>query len=297
VLLKSLEDTARRVVPGTGAVAVEPLSSGLVNESYRVTRAGRAYVLRVEAAEPASLGLDRSWECRVAALAGEAGLGPAIRCCEPASGILVSDWVPGRPWSAAEARQAGNVDALAELLRRVHALCPPLPARVAAPADWIALYAAQPVDENGSAARLAASAAARVARLADVPASAAVLCHSDLHRLNLAVGPRPVLLDWEYAHVADPCWDVAGWIVNNDGDADFAAEFHAAYLRRAPTPAETLRLSLVAWLYDYVAWLWSAVYLRHRPGASVTARAAQLEERLSHTAGGSAAQVTAHYPP
>ncbi len=46
---------------------------------------------------------------------------------------------------------------------------------------------------------------------------AGVVCHSDLHPMNLICGAESlILLDWEYAHVADPLWDLAGWSANND---------------------------------------------------------------------------------
>ena len=44
-----------------------------------------------------------------------------------------------------------------------------------------------------------------------------VLCHSDLHAANLVATERGlVLLDWEYAHVSEALWDLAGWACNND---------------------------------------------------------------------------------
>jgi hypothetical protein len=78
-------------------------------------------------------------------------------------------------------------------------------------------------------------------------------------------GESLMLLDWEYAHAADPFWDLAGWSANNDFEDAPALELLAKYLGRTPTPQECSRLRLSIWLYDYVCLLWSELYARlHR---------------------------------
>jgi thiamine kinase-like enzyme len=298
------EELASRWVPGRGPVTLKPLAAGLVNESYRVERDGRVYSMRL-AADALELGVDREWECRVIRCAARAGLAPVIVCCEPAQGILVAEWTGGHAWTAEELRLPGNVRALTGLLRRVHALPIPRPARIMSPAAWIAHY-------GGAASRRAAArtgtrpvastglhgaAKVRLEELAGIPSAHSVLCHSDLHRLNLAAGERFVLLDWEYAHVSDPCWDLAAWIANNDGTASFAAHVLAGYLERPPGEHELERLRLLTWLYDYVCLLWSELYLAQRagdPGGEVSARASTLALRLNGASGGRETQVPAH---
>ena len=115
-------------VPGEGPVTLKPLTAGLVNESYRVERDGLVYSMRL-AADVLELGVDREWECRVLQCAAQAGLAPVIACCEPSRGILVAEWTGGPAWTAEELRLPGNIRALTGLLRRVHALPIPRPAR------------------------------------------------------------------------------------------------------------------------------------------------------------------------
>jgi thiamine kinase-like enzyme len=302
---KSPEDSALRWVPGEGPVDLQPLATGLVNESWRVTRAGRCYSLRVATSRAQELGIARAWECRVLAHAAAAGVAPLVHRCEPAAGILVADWVPGRPWTAAETRQPKNVDAMAALLRRVHALPIPEPARRMHPRDWILLYGAAlarlpsahtHATSPPASALLGAAAQAQLARLGDLEPPHPVLCHSDVHRCNVAVGPRLMLLDWEYAHVSEPCWDLAGWIANNDGSEEFASAVLASYAGRHASAAELTRLRLMLWLYDYVCLQWSELFASQASGsaadadtaAGVAARADRLALRLRGAAGGSA---------
>ena len=287
----ALEEIALRWVPGEGPVEIQALA-GLVNDSYRVARAGKRYSLRLGAADTADLGLDRGWECRVLCSAAAAGVGPVIRHCDPAKGILVADWVVGRAWTAAEISLPGTIDAMAQLLRRVHALPLPGPARVMSPAAWIAHYAAARFahDRDSTAwwVDLRQAADARIDLLASFEPFEPVLCHGDLHRPNIVIGDRAILLDWEYAHASDPFWDLAGWIANNDWQQDLADKLLTSYLRRASQTGERARLSVLVWLYDYICLLWSALYLKRTAGhgdRDVAARARRLQTRLKRAAG------------
>jgi len=121
-----------------------------------------------------------------------------------------------------------------------------------------------------------------------------VLCHSDLHTLNLIDrGGSLILLDWEYAHASDPVWDLAGWGANNDFEDPIRHELLGSYLGRPPSGGECLRLQLLSWLYDYVCLLWSELYLNLQRAAradvavqgdaamdGVSARARELAARL-----------------
>ena len=153
---------------------------------------------------------------------------------------------------------------------------------------------AQPSGTRG-ARELAAAAARQLAALAALPSVDPVLCHSDLHTLNLIDrGDSLVLLDWEYAHASDPLWDLAGWSANNDFGDEAVHELLAGYARRPPAADEYLRLRLLSWLYDYVCLLWSEIYLNLHRGAhsgaavrgdatadGIAARAEELAARLN----------------
>ncbi len=268
-----LESMVSRHVPGGGKLEIHRLGNGLVNETYRVLRDGSAYALRVAATNSHDLGLDRAWEARVLERAVAADLAPELTYYDPQRGILIARWVDGRLWSPADVRRQSNIARVAELMRRIHALPMPMPARAMSPAKWIEYYGAA---LTLGARDLPAAAARRLTALAVLPAVEPVVCHSDLHTLNLVDrGNSLVLLDWEYAHAADPLWDLAGWSANNDLEDNLKRDLLASYSGRPPTRNEYLRLQLLGWLYDYVCLLWSELYLsRHRdepPGVDTLA--------------------------
>jgi thiamine kinase-like enzyme len=265
---------AAQHVPGTGRVEIERLGTGLVNETYRVLRGGNAHAMRLAVSDRDDLGLDRGWEARVLERAAAAGLAAAVEYCDPQRGILISRWIEGRSWEPADTRRPSNISRMAEFMRRLHALAIPAPARVMNPAKWIDYYceaALRNVRRDAGAEItkvLHAAAMQRLAALAALPSVGPTLCHSDLHTLNLIDhGGSLVLLDWEYAHVSEPFWDLAGWAANNDFEEPVRQDFLAGYLGRRPAADESRRLQLLGWLYDYVCLWWSELYLTPRhPG-------------------------------
>src|ERR1700733_1944311 len=284
-----LESLAVRHVPGGGPPIIDRLGKGLINETYRVVRDGESFALRIAAANPHHLGVDREWEGRVLGAAVAADLAPAIVYRDPRRGILLTRWVEGVPLSPAQARSAPGIERIAGLLRRIHALPMPAPARLMSPERWIDYYSGPAPHPQ---ADLRKAAAAQLAALAALPGAETAVCHSDLHVQNLIDrGDSLVLLDWEYAHVSDPLWDLAGWRAKHDFEPELRRELLTRYTGRPSTRGESLRLERLVWLDDYVCLLWSELYssLARDAGpeaaanTEVAARARLLAARLDET--------------
>ena len=282
-----IERIARQCIPGRGPVRLQRIGTGLGSRTYRAERAGCAYALRLAPTDERGEGFDPQWEHAVRAVAGGAGLAPEVVRSDPAAGILVSRWVEGRCWDAVAVDDPGRIAAVAALMRSIHALAPPQPARRIGVADWIAHYERAlggPVTLVDDGAALRAAAGMRLGVLEPAGEGAAALCHSDLHALNLIETPAGlVALDWEYAHVGDPFWDVVGWSCANDWTDATRAVLLERYLGRAPSAREWARFTAVGWLYDYVGVLWSELFLRRAgdaEAADARARARRMIARL-----------------
>lgn len=275
-----IESLCAEIVPGTGGVQLERLTDGLVHESYRATRDGRDYALRLPIADAGAIALDRAWEADLLQVAADARLAPMLRYDDALRGILLSDWVAGHTWNHADVESDAGIEGIAGLLRRVHALPIPVPVHAMSPADWVRHYDALSVVLGP---KLRSLAACRLQEWAALPAAAEVICHGDLHALNLLqTGDSLVLLDWEYAHVSEPFWDLAGWCANGDLNDRACGQLLDVYLEGPATTEQRRRLELLRWLYDYICLQWSALYLRHgRTSLSIAARAALLDARLS----------------
>jgi thiamine kinase-like enzyme len=289
--LSEVERLCRAVVPGAGNIDLESLGAGLISATYRVARDGAAYILKVAVEQRPELRVDLPWEVRVLEGAASAGLAPRVVYFDLTGAVLLTRWAEGRSWVSSEAAAPANLEKIAALLRRVHAIAVPMPAREVTPLQWINIYA-EALSRRISPASdpaLRKAALARAESLAELPRAVGVVCHSDLHALNLIQEDDSlILLDWEYAHVTDPLWDLAGWCANNDFDAEIQRSLLARYLRQAPNLTEWQRFRLLLALYDYVCLLWSQLYLS-MPGAAangVAERLRLLDARL---------RVPAHY--
>ena len=283
--LPEIERLCHAVVPGAGGVDLEALGTGLLSETFRVARDGVAYTLKVAVERRPDLRVDLPWEARVLESAASAGFAPRLVYCDPDAAVLLTRWAEGRSWASPEAAAPANLERFAALLRRVHALAVPTPARQVTPLQWIKIYvnALSRRTSTSSDAALRRAAVARIEALSELPRTVGVVCHSDLHAMNvLQEDDSLILLDWEYAHVTDPLWDVAGWCANNDFDAEVQRVLLASYLGQAPNLTQWQRFRLLLALYDYVCLLWSELYLsvRGADANGVAARLRLLDARL-----------------
>jgi thiamine kinase-like enzyme len=273
-------------VPGAGVPALECLNEGMSHDSYRVVRDGESYLLRVGRG-----GQDRSqrtWEAHVLKAAQAAYLAPAMIHIDAQRGLLLYRWVEGHFWSDTEAKEAAHIARLAELVRAIQRLKVSELGPRMSPRDWIERYRAA---LQGSLRWVKLSLYDLADQQLDSlgPPAAFSICHSDLHRFNLletgqaSAAPTLLLLDWEYTHIADCYWDLAGWSANNDWEDEQRGWLLRDFLGRPPSRQEAVRLDRLIWLYDFVCLLWCELYLTRRPETGATRlveRAAQLERRL-----------------
>lgn len=233
----------------TGATTVEgpwqiaaTLAVTPVSRTWRVTLGEQPAVLRVDEPGARWLGLNRNAEPAVLRTVAAVGLGPACISADPGRGVLLTEWLPGSAWSAAELRQPDNLRQAAGLLRRVHGVA----------LRWPVVDLAAAIDRYGEragagGARLAQAARAQLQLALDphsgLPAPAPCLCHNDPSPGNFIASPGGglKLVDWEYAGVGHPGFDLAGLAVGANlaaAEAEFLLE---AYLGRPPQPADICR--------------------------------------------------------
>ena len=206
-----IDEAVERVWPG-GVDSVEVLGGGITNHNFRVSVGGERYVLRIAGRDTAVLGIDRRIEHEASLAAAALGIGPEVVAFVEPEGYLVTRFLEG---------EVGRVsaDEAAPLLRRFHD-GPPIPGRFDAfrVADG---YARTPGVSLPPAYARAKETADRIERrLGERPS---VPCHNDLLAANFIHGDgRLWIVDWEYAGMGDPAFDLANFAVSNglDGDGD-----------------------------------------------------------------------------
>jgi thiamine kinase-like enzyme len=254
-----VDDVARELGAGT-VRSVEPIKHGLTNRSWLVTTDEDLFVVRISDESSArELQIDRNSEATVLKLVSRAGIGPEVMRCDPEHGILVTRYL-GATWNERDAQLGENIDRIATLLRRLHALEVPSGVRAVDLASTVHGYL-RTLDERGRRSGLTSPP---LRECADKTAmqlrkgSTACLCHNDVHHLNIVDGDSLRLIDWEYAGVGEPLFDLASVCVYHRYRRAQRERLLSAYA----APSETVswqRLELACWLFDYIRDLWLAV--------------------------------------
>lgn len=198
---------ARHALPG-GISRIVPLHGGRgVNQCFRVEGEGGSRVLRLRRG-PSLAGTDARRELASQRIAAAAGFAPTVFAADAEAGWMVMAHVPASPWTVERLREPDDVWRLCTRLRALHELVPP----PFAPVDSLALLRANceviarhaPAD----ARRLVEEGAAVGAQLEKLRRRRGVICHGDPDVGNF-LGEAPVFIDFEYAQVADPVYDLA----------------------------------------------------------------------------------------
>ena len=196
----------------------------------------------------------REVACHRAAAA--AHVAPAVLDAAPDCSWILMDYVEGGIWTAARLQAPEGLRTLGARLQRLHAITPPKGVVAFDPVS-IASAQAQAIIERDPAAAVQVNAlVARTRQLAEDCAAFAVtpvITHGDLNASNL-IGPVPMLVDWEYAQLADPAYDLACLCVYYPGLLLRGEELLAT---AGITDADgAVRLRLHAQLFDSLNRLW-----------------------------------------
>jgi len=196
-------------VPPLGLHAL-PGGRGVNQVLFIATHAGR-FVLRRKFEPIARPGADPLQEIAAHRAAAAAGLAPQLVDSAADGSWLLMEYLDGKAWEPADLTRDAAVETLGQQLGRLHRLAPPACMRPFEPLQLAALQR-QGVAERWPAQLGVAQALERevagVCRELDGSGSRLAVNHGDLQLSNV-LGSRALLVDWEYAQLTDPAWDIA----------------------------------------------------------------------------------------
>jgi thiamine kinase-like enzyme len=242
---------------------VRQLEGGITNRNFRVNFGGTDYVVRLPGKDTELLGIDREAERLATKKAAELGLGPKVGAMLDHPPCLVTCFVESREVTAAELREPGTLDEVAGALRGFHHSGLELPTDFYV-CEIVSDYAE---DSKSRAVTLpegfqhARDCARKVVKAVRKNADHRPLpCHNDLLTANfLNDGERIVIVDWEYAGMGDPFFDLGNFAVNNElGDQD-EERLLAAYFGEEATPRRRAALKLFRFMSDFREAMWGVV--------------------------------------
>ena len=247
-------------------LVLTPISGGITNRNFRVDvsdaegGSGVAYVIRLGGNDTHLLGISREVEHGATVAAAGVGVGPEVTAFIRPEGYLVTRFIVGTGISDAAVHEPATIRRVADSIRRIHG-GPAIPG----------IFAPFRIGE--------AYRALAIARGIDIPAVYEVAhermrriemaflrdpvemrpCHNDLLNANfIDDGERVRIVDWEYAGMGDPFFDLGNFSVNHGLDADEDAILLEAYegdLR----PERLARLRLMRVVSDFREGMWGVL--------------------------------------
>jgi thiamine kinase-like enzyme len=260
----SEREEVKRVLEGIpGLVATDHLAieriGGLTNRNYKITLGDERYVLRLAGAGTSDY-IDRAAEAHNARIAAAAGVNAEVLHLDAPSGTMLARYIDGAlTMSEAAFKDLTRVERAAQAFRRMHCFPQAFTGRfdVFAQIDeYLGLLRRNDakIPDGYDALHKEADAARRV--LADRPAALAP-CHNDPLAENFLDAPgRMYLVDWEYAGMNDPMWDLGDLSVEAAFGPEQDQALLNAYFEGAPPAAQRGRMVLAKGLCDLVWTLW-----------------------------------------
>ena len=272
-----------RVWPGRGA-QWEVLGGGITNHNVKVSLDGETYVLRIVGADTNLLGIDRTVELAATEAAAEVGVGPEVAAFVEPEGWLVTRFLSGEIPPIERMREPGMLARVAEALRAFHG-SPPIPGRFDS-FRVVETYRETAIARGGAIPEAYGWAHGIAQRIERLRGGAELKpCHNDLLNANfLDDGERLRIVDWEYAGMGDPFFDLANFAVNHELDGEASATLLGAYLGEAH-PEDVASLDLMRFMSDFREAMWGVVQAAvSELDFDFTAYATEHFERLERTA-------------
>jgi thiamine kinase len=243
---------------------IRELSEGLTNSSYLLQLHNRQVVLRIHNPHSDILGIDRQQELAVLTQAIAAGLAVPLVYADPEGRFLVTEYIPGgvalsqTPAHSDSASRDALLAQMAAWLKKLHTQQLDIARHdYAALADhyWQQINS-QDWPVIADIEKIRGWMQPRLQQLTDK--GQFCLCHHDLVPGNLlASDVGLVAIDWEYACLGHPCFDLATVVETWDLSATETAYLLTNYDNE--DVANRTTLSQMQCLYRYLELLWLAV--------------------------------------
>ena len=250
-------------------LVLTPLSGGITNRNFRVdadgglpaaAHGGETYVIRLGGNDTHLLGISREVEHAATVAAAGVGVGPEVIAFVRPEGYLVTRFIVGSGISAAAVHEPATIRRVADSVRRIHdgPAIPGIfvPYRIGEAYRALALARGVPVPDAYDAAH------ERIRRI-----EVAFLhdplemrpCHNDLLNANfIDDGGRIRIVDWEYAGMGDPFFDLGNFSVNHGLSLDEDRVLLTAYEGGA-RPERLARLRLMRVVSDFREAMWGVL--------------------------------------
>jgi thiamine kinase-like enzyme len=239
------------------------LTGGITNRNFLITLADapERYVIRLAGNDTHLLGISREVEHAATVAAAGVGVGPEVTAFIRPEGYLVTRFIEGSPVSDEAVRRPETLERVAATLRRIHD-GPPIPG-LFVPFRIVESYRAL-AEARGVRIPPEYELATAIGRRIELACLTAPIeprpCHNDLLNANfIDDGVRIRIVDWEYAGMGDPFFDLGNFSINHELTPDQDAHLLGAYDAGDPLPARLARLTLMRVASDFREAMWGVL--------------------------------------
>ena len=258
----------------------EILQDDSISTVYLIDYQGIPSVLRIDKPVTGYLGLDRSAEFHLLNCIQSYGFSPEPLYSDPQEGILIYRFFEGKVLTPTDLGTRGKLVELGKILGSIHRL--DLPDFKTRFVNQIRHYEKElKNDADGSLLKRGIDLFDRLTTNEDDW----VLCHNDLIAANLVHGKRLLILDWEYASLNHPYFDLATVLENHALTKSQSELFLDTYSGEHQS-IDLVQLDQWRRLTHYITFFWLMIIKKYATiSEKEKARMIDLENRLSEVKG------------
>lgn len=219
---------------------IVPLSGGLTNANYKLIMNGVSFFARQSASVNELLNISLDKEYQASKAAGDAGIAPKVMLYSPQNGVLVTDFID-TAGKKVDLRDPEQMDRFCTSIRALHALPVILPGKLS-PMDTIERYIKHAEEAGAIIPEMVAPLIEQLKGMQSDEEVQEAPCHNDLHAGNcLDDGERMLLIDWEYAAMGDPLFDLATLVSVEKFNVAELTQLLKNYLQKDSVSEEEIR--------------------------------------------------------
>ena len=251
------EELAQRLWPGR-PITLAPLDGGITNRNWRVEVPDGVFVLRVSGKDTKLLGIDRRDEYAASLVAASVGVGPDVEAFLEPEESLVTRFIEGGPIAVEDMRTSDRIEQVATTLRNLHD-GPSIPGRFDS-FEVVESYKRIAEERGVELPSAYEGAKARADEIRRARGSQPTRpCHNDLLNANfIDDGSTMRIVDWEYAGMGDPFFDLANFSVNHEYETEHIEALLQSYFGSSNASARAA-MELMRFMSDFREAMWGVV--------------------------------------